>query len=129
MLQINQKLKNLFQGILKDFVKKEDFKITYNNIGYANNSIQTIHLQGDKLSNYDFLIIESGWGYYKSINSIPIFIFKRRNQDFLQCRFQVKTYDGERFVSLSYIDDTSFKINGDVGTDVQTAVYGAKIQR
>lgn len=128
MLQINQKLKNLFQGILKDFVKKEDLKIIYKQIGYANNSVQTIDLD-QKITYYDFLVIESGWGYYKSTAVIPTFIFVQRNESFSQCYFQVKTYGGNSFISLNYINSTTFRINGEVGQDTQTSVYGVKIQK
>ncbi len=68
-------------------------------------------------------------GYYKATASIPTQIFVKRNSSYAQCRFEVKTYSGEDYVSLNYINETTFRINGEIGTDVQTIVYGVKIQK
>lgn len=128
MLQINSKLKNLFQGILKDYPKKEDLKISYEKLGETDNTDAIIVLEDKKIKDYDFLVVESGWGYYKAICSIPTYVFALRDSNYLQCKFQVPIYEGMSYVSLTYINETTFKINGAVGTDTQTKVFGAKIQ-
>ncbi len=61
MLTINPKLKKLFSGILKDYALKKDLGIIYEQIVSVNNSNQEIKLD-KKITDYDFLLVESGWG-------------------------------------------------------------------
>lgn len=105
---------------------------TYKLLGSVNNEDKTITLSDDKLSNYKFLVVRSGYGKsYKSITMIPVALFKASGTSEKQCCQYVKTYNGYGITSISYVDDTSFKINGAVettstATDTITYVYGVK---
>lgn len=62
---------------------------------------------------------------------IPVALFKASGTSEKQCCQYVKTYNGYGLTSISYVDDTSFKINGAVettstATDTFTYVYGVK---
>lgn len=119
MLQINSKLKSLFSGILKEYSKKEDLEIVYEELGVSNNTDITINLKNKKISDFDFLVVESGWGYFKATCSIPTSIFMLRNESYKQCYLSAPVYGGgTNYVSLNYINNSSFRVNGAIGTDV-----------
>lgn len=98
----------------------------YVDLGYANNEQKTITLNNDSLSNYKFLCVVSGYGYYKCSTTIPVALFKNFSDSYNQCMQYVKTYNSNGYTSINYISDTSFKINSQIGTDVITTVYGIK---
>ena len=95
-------------------------------LGETDNQEKTITLNNDSLSNYKFICVVSGYGYYKCSTTIPVALFKNFNNSYNQCMQYVKTYNSNAYTSINYINDTSFKINGNVGTDVITSVYGIK---
>ena len=116
--------------VYEEFMKKEEVE-TYKLLGSANNEDKTITLSNDKLSNYKFLVVRSGYVSYKSMTIIPVALFKALGTSEKQCCQYVKTYNGYGITSISYVDDTSFKINGAVitdsnPTDTTTFVYGVK---
>lgn len=107
-------------------------------LGGANNETHIVNLTDDKLSNYDFLLVSSGYTQKNVSNTIiatKLFeLLPNRNC----CRQYVKTYNGYGFTSISYISDTSFQINGEViekspsdsiGQDTTTFVYGLRINK
>ena len=101
-------------------------------LGVVNNEDKVINLNNDKLSNYDFLVVSSGYGLNKSITTIPAVLLMFLGSSGKLCTQYVKTYNGYGTTSISYIDDTSFKINGAVvttsnPTDTSTSVYGIKL--
>lgn len=115
--------------VYEEFMKKE--VETYKLLGSASNEDKTITLSNDKLSNYKFLIVSSGYGLYRSITMTPVTFLKYLGSSGKLCNQYVKTYNGYGFTSISYVDDTSFKINGAVitnsnPTDTTTFVYGMK---
>lgn len=118
----------------KEFIKKENILLKECKLlGTANNTDTTITLSDDKLSNYKFIAVSSGYFSNKSTTLIPVILFKILD-GFNVCRQYVKTYNGYGWTSVQYINDTSFKIygavkemaNGSVGTDTITQVYGIK---
>lgn len=116
-------------GVYEEFMKKDEFDC--NLLGSVNNEDKTITLSNNNLSNYKFLVVRSGYGNYKSMTTIPVALFKTLITSEKQCCQYVKTYNGYGITSISYVDDTSFKINGAVetsstGTDTTTYVYGVK---
>lgn len=115
--------------VYEEFMKKE--VETYKLLGSVNNEDKTITLSNDKLSNYKFLIVSSGYGLYRSIAIAPVTFLEYLGSSGKLCNQYVKTYNGYGITSISYVDDTSFKINGAVitdsnPTDTTTFVYGVK---
>mgnify|MGYP002801100254 CR=1 FL=1 len=96
------------------------------NLGGTNNETKTITLTNGTLNDYRFLCVSSGWGTQKSTTTIPISVFKLIGAGFEQCKQYVKTYNASAYTSIQYVNDTSFIINGAVGTDTVTDVYGIK---
>ena len=103
-------------------------KVSYTGLGDANNSSPTKNLVNDSLTNYDFIMIECGYGYNRSYNIVPMNLFRSKNSNFHQCYTYTKTYNSADWVSIDYISDTSFKINCSIGTDTTCQVYGVKIE-
>lgn len=95
-------------------------------LGTASNEQKTITLTNKKISDYKFLIVSSGYGYAKSVTTIPVALFSTMGTSYQQCRQYVKTYNGNDFTYIKYSSDTSFIIYSSVGTDVVTTVYGIK---
>lgn len=96
------------------------------NLGGTNNETKTITLTNGTLNDYRFLCVSSGWGAQKSTTTIPVSVFKLIGAGFEQCKQYVKTYNASAYTSIQYVNDTSFIINGAVGTDTVTDVYGIK---
>lgn len=96
------------------------------NLGGSNNETKTITLTNGTLNDYRFLCVSSGWGTQKSTTTIPVSVFKLIGAGFEQCKQYVKTYNASDYTSIQYVNDTSFIINGAVGTDTVTDVYGIK---
>jgi hypothetical protein len=104
----------------------------YTQLGVSNNANITITLSNDKLSNYKYIFVQSGYGGNLSSQIIPISIFSLSTT--INYRQYVKTYNSYGFTSVRYIDDTHFNINGAVtempssgtGTDTLTRVYGIR---
>lgn len=96
------------------------------NLGGTNNETKTITLTNGTLNDYRFLCVSSGWGTQKSTTTIPVSVFKLIGAGFEQCKQYVKTYNASAYTSIQYVNDTSFIINGAVGTDTITDVYGIK---
>ena len=99
--------------------------------GAANNSNETITLVDEKISDYKFITVLSGYGDNVSCTTIPVIAFIGSYGTV--CRQHVKTYNGYGYTSIKYIDDTSFIIRGAVeentgttGQDTTTLVYGIK---
>ena len=99
--------------------------------GAANNSNETITLVDEKISDYKFITVLSGYGDTVSCTTIPVIAFIGIKGNV--CRQYVKTYNGYGFTSIRYIDDTSLIIRGAVeentgttGQDTTTLVYGIK---
>lgn len=125
-----------FQNNIAPYLNAENLNNNFNylenkfntvvELGSTDNEEKTIILNNDSLSNYKFICVVSGYGYYKCSTTIPVTLFKNFNNSYNQCMQYVKTYNSNAYTSINYIDDTSFKINGQVGTDVITTVYGIK---
>ena len=120
----NSKIKVPSSYAVNEAINSIDKK--YKSLGSANNQVVTITLKDSTLDDYRFLCVSSGWGYNKSIAIIPVSIFKYIGPSFLQCNQYVKTYSGSGYTNIQYVDDTSFIINGAVGADTVTTVYGIK---
>lgn len=123
MSSVNKSIANLQEKNMK----QENYKL----LGSSNNTDITITLRDSKLSDYKFLVVDSGYADYRSITTIPVCVFKSFASNKRQCNQYVKTYNGFGMTSISYINDTSLKINGAVitestGTDTVTYVYGIK---
>ena len=110
----------------------EKVKRICKHLGTVNNKDEVITLKNDKLSNYDFLVVSSGYGLNRSITTVPVVLLQYLGDSGKLCTQYVKTYNGFGTTSISYIDDISFKINGAVitssnATDTTTSVYGIKL--
>lgn len=99
---------------------------TITRLGVVSNATQVFNLTDDALSNYKFLLLESGYGYNKAITLFPTAFINNTTAQFNQMMTYVKTYNSADFVSVNFISDTSFRINGSVGVDTQTKLYGVK---
>ena len=104
-----------------------DIFYEYEVIGEVSNANSIISLKKN-ITNYDFLIVESGYGYSKSQTMIPVNIFINRGSSYNQCTQYVKTFNGYGVTSIKYVSETQIQINGEIGTDVITRVYGIKMQ-
>lgn len=116
---VQKKLSNIQKGY-------EQLNQNYKQLAIVNNQDFQVNLTNDKLSNYKFLAVVSGYGNNKSTVTIPVCIFKSFASSVKQCRQIVATYNSTGYTAISYINDTSFMIYGAVGTDTVTAVYGVK---
>lgn len=116
---VQKKLSNIQKGY-------EQLNQNYKQLAIVNNQDFQVNLTNDKLSNYKFLAVVSGYGNNKSTVTIPVCIFKSFVSSVKQCRQIVATYNSTGYTAISYINDTSFMIYGACGTDTVTAVYGIK---
>ena len=119
-------LKNVYETMDSMF---DNIKVESVYLGGTTNAVETKTLASGKLSDYDFITLESGWGYNKTVSVMPMDRFLAITSDFDVMVTYIKIYGGAGWVSLNHINDTQFKINGAAGTDVVTTVYGLKIKK
>lgn len=112
-----------------DYVNGIGYHLEYTRLGSANNNSPTYDMttDNDKLSNYDFLYLVGGYGYNKGSAMAPVEAVSILGSGFSQMRFYVTTYNSTGWISITYISDTSFRINCSIGVDTTANLYGVKI--